>query len=157
MANWGKRMALLLLLLLLPAMTGCGSKTSKYEASMQEKITVDTYQVEDGETLTATVSMPDYSAYMLQFMEEAEQNAKNEEDFGVQLYALVEAASAEAENTCTREITVSLSEANEKKSKWSEAELTELAREAAFQAEVEEFCIELLAQSYPSADEVNME
>ncbi|MCD7768673.1 MAG: hypothetical protein LUH36_00925 [Oscillospiraceae bacterium] len=150
-------MAFLLLLLMLAVMTGCGSKAGKYEASMQEKVTVEAYEVEDGETLTATVSMPDYSAYMLQFMEEAEQNAKDEQDFGVRLYALADAAAAEAENTCTREVTVSLSDADADKTDWSEAELTELVREAALQSELEEFCIELLSQSYPSADEVNVE
>lgn len=157
MENLQKRMALLLLLLMLATMVGCGSKSSNYEASMQEKITVVTYEVENDETLTATVSMPDYSAYMLQFVEEAEENAKDEEDFGDQLYALVDAAATEAEKNCTREVAVSLSEADANKTDWSEAELTELVQEAALQSELEEFCIELLSQSYPSADEVNVE
>ncbi len=157
MENLRKGMLLPLLLLLLVAAAGGAGTTDRYETAMQERITVEAYQVEDDETLTASVSMPDYSAYMLQFLEEAEQDAQDEGDFGSKLYALVAAATAEAENTCTRDITVSLSETDPEKSNWSEAELMELAREAAFRAEVEEFCIELLAELYPDADEVNLE
>lgn len=122
---------------------------------MKEKITMGNYHVETdaltGVGMTATVTMPDYSSYMLQYMAQAGETAKDEDDFEQKLYKLVLEAAADAPPDCTREVSVNLSALNEKKAQkdWTEKELIAAAQQAAFDAEVEEFCLGLLAGSYP--------
>ena len=137
------------------ALSGCADPSARLENAMKEKITMGNYHVETdvltGVGMTATVTMPDYSAYMLQYMEQAAQSAKDEQDFEQALYKLVLNAATDAPQSCTREVTVNLSALNEKKAQadWSEKELLSAAQQAAFDAEVEEFCLGLLAGSYP--------
>ncbi|MGN0478226.1 MAG: hypothetical protein ACI4GO_02215 [Hominenteromicrobium sp.] len=153
----GKRKGLALLLaavLTVTAFSGCAGASERLEGELKEKITMGNYHVETdtltGVGMTATVTMPDYSAYMLQYAVQAGETAKDEEDFEQKLYKLVLEAAAEAPADCTREISVNLSVLNEKKAQkdWTEKELIAAAQQAAFDAEVEEFCLELLSGSY---------
>ena len=123
------------------ALSGCADPSARLENAMKEKITMGNYHV----------TMPDYSAYMLQYMAQAGETAKDEDDFEQKLYKLVLEAAADAPPDCTREVSVNLSALNEKKAQkdWTEKELIAAAQQAAFDAEVEEFCLGLLAGSYP--------
>ena len=156
MCKKGMQRALLLAAVLAVLMlSGCAAPSARLENKMKQTITMDTCRVEEdaltGLTMTATVTTPDYSAYMLQYMEQAAQSAKDEQDFEQALYKLVLDAVADAPQSCTREVTVNLSALNQKKAQadWSEKELLSAAQQAAFDAEVEEFCLGLLAGSYP--------
>lgn len=137
------------------ALSGCADPSARLENAMKEKITMGNYHVETdaltGVGMTATVTMPDYSAYMLQYMAQAGETAKDEADFEQKLYKLVLEAAADAPQDYTREVSVNLSALNEKKAQkdWTEKELIAAAQQAAFDAEVEEFCLGLLAGSYP--------
>lgn len=102
--------------------------------------------------LTATVSLPDYSAYMMDCLAEAERTAKDENDFEETLYALVLDAAADAPAGAPQEIAVDLTALDDGKAPedWTAAELDAAARDAAFDAEVEEFCLALLTGTYPA-------
>lgn len=157
MRKKGMRFALLLAAVLAVLMlSGCADRSTHLENKMKQEITMDDCRVEEdaltGLTMTVTVTTPDYSAYMLQYMAQAEETAKDENDFERTLYELVLDAVADAPQSCTREVTVNLSALNEKKAQadWSEKELLSAAQQAAFDAEVEEFCLGLLVSSYPA-------
>ena len=89
--------------------------------------------------LQAEVELPPYAELMAQVWEEAEAAAESEEDFGAKLFELTLAA-ATGENV-TRSVSLELSPAQ---AAWSQEELQALAEEAAFQAELEEFCMEIV-------------
>lgn len=137
-------------------LAGCGSKQDPLVSKMKEEITMGSYHVETDElsnvSMTATVTMPDYSKYMLVCLPEAEAAAKNEADFEKQLYTLVSKAADGAPADCTREVTIDLTALNDRKAQkdWKYEELVDAARQAAFDAEVEEFCLQLLAGEFPA-------
>lgn len=145
-----------LLMLAVFLLADCGSQTDALVGKMKEKITMGTYHVETDElsnvSMTATVTLPDYSGYMLACLSEAEAAARDEEDFEKQLYALVTEAAADAPADCTREVTIDLTALNDKKAQkdWRYEELAAAAQQAAFDAEVEEFCLQLLTEAYPA-------
>lgn len=133
-------------------LAGCGSAGDALAGKLTERIAVENCAVENGTQLTATVAMPDYSAYMDGCFEEAARTAKNESDFEKKLYTLVLEAADGADADCTREVTLDLSalDADKAAADWTQAELDSAAKKAAFDAEVEEFCFALLAESYPA-------
>lgn len=146
----------LCLALLVAVFGGCASPSEKYAGEMQEKITMGYYHVETDESenvsMTAEVTLPDYSAYMAQCLEQAALEAKDEKDFEEKLYKLVLEATKEAPADATREVAVDLTALDPEKVQrdWTLKELTEAVRQAAFDAEVEEFCLDLLRDSFPT-------
>lgn len=143
-------------ILLIAALVGCTSAGDRVAGSLREKIAVDACTVDTGADgiahLAATVSLPDYSAYMASCLEAAAADAKSEEDFEENLYRLVLEATEDAANDCTRELDIDLSalDADKAAEDWTQDALDEAARAAAFDAEVEEFCLSLLTETYPA-------
>ena len=89
---------------------------------------------------------------MMDCLAEAERAAKDENDFEETLYALVLDAAAEAPAGAPQEVAVDLTTLDDGKAPedWTAAELDAAARDAAFDAEVEEFCLALLTGTYPA-------
>lgn len=145
-----------LLSLAVAVLAGCAAPGERLAVKLKAKIAVESCTVESDDAqrtqLTATVSLPDYSAYMLDCLAEAERTAKDENDFEEKLYALVLDAAADAPDSATREIAVDLTALDDGKAPedWTETELDAAARDAAFDAEVEEFCLALLTETYPA-------
>lgn len=134
-------------------LAGCGQE-SKTLGELKEQVSLLDYQIEDENgflTAEVSVSMPDYSVLMGQCVQEAEKNAKDEEDFENKLYELTVQACSGEYPTVQRSVTVDLTQLDEKKEKgdWTQEDILSAAQDAAFQAEEEEFCLEIIASSYP--------
>ena len=137
-------------------LAGCAAPAERLAVKLKAKVAVENCAVETDDAervrLTATVSLPDYSAYMMDCLAEAERTAKDENDFEETLYALVLDAAADAPAGAPQEIAVDLTVLDDGKAPedWTAAELDAAARDAAFDAEVEEFCLALLTGTYPA-------
>ena len=183
MKKWIRPAALVLACLLVLSLCGCGlldrflpdfdfslpafgkpsaASESKTEIALQEKAVLGNYHVRTDElgqvSMTAQVTIPDYSYYMAQALSAAEAKAKSEEEFEKVLYNLVlEAAeSTDTPVSNVQEITVDLTDLNPEKvqADWMYEELIAISQDMAFEREVEEFCLELLAAYYPTGSEV---
>ena len=136
-------------------LTACGGGAGHAEEKkLQKLVDVVTYEIQETEygTLEAavTVTMPDYSQYLEQCIQEAAESTESEKELEKKLYQMTEKLAKDDTAPVTREITVKLSELDPDKTadQWKETEIHDAAREAAFETEVEEFCLTLRARYY---------
>lgn len=102
--------------------------------------------------LTAQVSAPDYAKLMEKYHAEAEQNAGDYNDYEKRLYDLMLKDARDAAKQ-TISVTVNLSDLNATKTEWSEKELEEAAKQAAFDKAAEEFAYKQIMEEAPSLKE----
>lgn len=137
-------------------LAGCG-KESKSRMALQENISVEEYSIEEDDTgslrASVTVTLPDYSYYMEQCAKEAAKSTEKEQELEERLYELTARAAEKGDAFCTKEMVLNLSEIDEKKTadKWKDADIEAAAREAAFDEELEEFCLRVMAGYYGSS------
>lgn len=128
----------------------------RLQEEMERTVQVGEMEIAEDESgqpvLTAQVSLPDYSAYFADCMEEAAEGTEDEAAFEKRLFELAfERASGDGAETGTERepvsytVTVKLAQINAEKpaESWTQEELTRLAAEAAFEAELEEFSVNL--------------
>lgn len=149
----------LILMLLCICFAGCSSDDAlrKTDAEIRELIqvvSVATAEEDYSNILHAQVELPDYSTHLLEICRLAESESRDMEDFEERLFALMLEQAKNNPISVTREITVNLTAEFPDKTGWSEGDLSELAREEALNAELEEFAFAILSQAAP---EVTME
>ena len=111
-------------------LAGCAAPAERLAVKLKAKVAVENCAVETDDAervrLTATVSLPDYSAYMMDCLAEAERTAKDENDFEETLYALVLDAAADAPAGAPQEIAVDLTALDDGKAPedWSRREFS---------------------------------
>lgn len=136
-----------LCLILLVAVCGCNkteAKTDELLDSMIELSTVESLQCSEEKILVAGVTLPDYSVYLSEVLEEAGEQLETAPDFEYELLSYVNAkVSGECEMT-EREITVDLDMLDSEQVDFTDDELYNIAKETAFNAEIEEFCVEII-------------
>lgn len=127
------------------------------EDTLKAQAELGTYHVETDEngnvSMTANVTIPDYSLYIEKYIDEAESLAEDEDDFEAQLYALLAAEAAENESLqmTQHEVYIDLTALNSEKvqADWMYDELVSAAQDTAFEKEIEEYCLQLLAETFP--------
>ncbi len=152
-----KRMYGMAILFLSIVLSGC-SRETKVLDTLKEQIVPEDYSVseENGSWLAEVhVSMPDYSRIMMECIQEAEENSEDEQDFQNQLYGLTQQRCTEEDLQIRRSVTINLSELDEEKEMedWTEKDIFLSAREAAFEMEEEELCLEIIASGYQGSME----
>lgn len=140
------------ILLLAIVISGCSQETKVLD-ELKGQIVPENYTVseENGALLAEVrVSMPDYSQIMMECIQEAEENSEDEKDFQDQLYRLTKQRCAQDGSQIRRSITINLSELDENREMedWTEKDIFLSAREAAFEMEEEELCLEMIASDY---------
>lgn len=162
------------------------TKESKIsEEELLAYIKVEDLDIQENEygtlELTAQASMPDFSAYFAENTDAAEADAADAYEFEEQLFAKTEEMLAEeagssaeaggssaeavdfAERTgiyyITQEITVNLADKDGTKEKddWTEEELTVLAKQEAFDGELEEIAMEIMGNFLSAATDWDAE
>ncbi|MBR4882099.1 MAG: hypothetical protein IKU19_09195 [Clostridia bacterium] len=141
-----KLIVILLFVSMLLLLTSCGSdKTEKLTDELIEAAVAENSECSEENVLTASVTIPDYSKYMLEVMDEAEKKAKDAEDYEKVLYSLVRERTKKKCDTVTHDVSIEMIYVDSEKKDWSDIELEELAKQKAFEIELEEFCAELLS------------
>lgn len=130
-------------------------ESRKSEEEMMEFIFVESMNVREQEygflELAAECQLPDYSEYFKRYQQEASAET-DAAAFEARLFALaaeaVEREAVDSASYLTREVTVDLSvlDISREKEDWTDKELEKLARQAAFEAELEEFALDIMGE-----------
>lgn len=130
-------------------------ESRKSEEQMMEFISVESMNVREQEygflELAAECQLPDYSEYFKRYQQEASAGT-DAAAFEARLFALaaeaVEREAVDSASYLTREVMVDLSvlDISREKEDWTDKELEKLARQAAFEAELEEFALDIMGE-----------
>lgn len=145
----------LLLMLAAGMMAGCSKKGGTSEsARILEQGEISSYYLkeEHGFLMSdVTMTLPDYSSLFAKYAQQAVESTETEEDFEKLLYQLVLEEIEESPTYILQTVSINLSEIDSEKTKeqWTEEEILQYAREAAFRKEIEELYFDMFdVQSY---------
>lgn len=130
-------------------------KSEEYMETFILMETLDVRETDQGSLeLSASVKLPDYSSYFEKYESEAAEEGGDEAAFEKKLFALTaEAVKADAAETAdfqasyiVREIVVDLLALDDSKcaADWTKKELEAAAKQKAFEAEMEEFALDIM-------------
>ena len=105
--------------------------------------------------IEAEVECPDYKKYFEETWKEADENTKTEEEFNDALFEAVIDLANKEEDLVVRSVKINVSDMDFEKSEnyeWEEEEMLLMAKEAAVQQDLENFCMDLLLGISPSLE-----
>lgn len=129
--------------------SGAYSVAEQKRAVLEEKIQVDTLQVEqteEGNVLVAQVTLPDYSSIFRECDGDIVGSAFNAEEYEKLLYEAA-ANRVTARDGVTYDVAVELPE--KEIGEWQQKELRALATQTAMDKEIQEYCMEYILEQVP--------